>query len=884
MVLCHLAVIPVIIGPLQVLIAILPALLLSLAGACLALFKPSTMLALAKLLWRQKVALLLLALLVSGAVYAKRTYFPGARATTGLERGTDWPMFRGSLERRGANDAGQPPTSGGINWSYVADVKTFYASPALVGNRIYATSADKGPLTDRGAVYCLDADSGALDWKAAPDGYLATFSSPSIAGKYLVAGEGLHLTKSARIVCLDVSQRGKLLWTYATKSHVESTPCIYKDRVYVGAGDDGYYCFRLEPDAQGKAVLVWHAPTARCPDAETSPAVHDGKMFAGLGMGGNGIICLNADTGAQLWRVETPYPVFGPPTVINGAVIIGMGNGNFVETAEEVKRKELDKLRQAGKSEAELAAAEKTLGAAGEVWCLNAQTGDVQWKFLAADVILGAVAATPERLFFGARDGYVYALSPAGKLLGKWNANAPILTSPVVSGGHVYVVTESGMLYGLRCDDLERVWEARLGFTGPFISSPAVARGHVYVGSQQDGLLCLGQPGGQQLELRWDGFGGGSGRGGCLDGRPLPEKGKLGWRFPSAEGAEQAPLMTITAPPACLNGVLYVPVASGRNGLLCLREAARDKDAQGQELWFAATTNGVSLAPAATSNSVFFVDGKPGDQGRQLHCLSAADGKTEWTLPVSADGSGELVLTDDGGLLADGERLITFETKRQRWWEERGPTEYRKSVRLSAELEKKIRWEAPCGRVLGMPVVSEGLIVLATVQPAGLCVLDRPTGRELWRLPLDATPTAAPVLRKQTIFLGSPTGVCAVSLADGAPLWQAASGAPGAPLVLLKERLAYTTTSGELVILDATTGQVLNTITGVVPGFPPLAAPDALVYAGKSGLMACTTSGEEPRSWMKTDWLGRLTCAPVMADSRIYIATDKKGLLCLRSK
>ncbi len=858
--LCHLAVVPVIIGPLQVLIAILPALLLSLAGALLALFKPSTMWALAKLLWRQKVALLILAALVCGAVYLKRTYWPGARATTGLEIGTDWPMFRGGLERRGANDAAKPPATGGINWSYAADVKTFFASPALVGNRIYITSADKGPLTDRGAVYCLDADSGALDWKAAPDGYLATFSSPSVAGKYLVAGEGLHLTKSARIVCLDVSQRGKLLWTYATKSHVESTPCIYKDRVYVGAGDDGYYCFRLAPDAQGKAVLVWHAPTARCPDAETSPAVHDGKMYAGLGMGGNGIICLNADTGAQLWRVATPYPVFGPPTVVNGSVIIGMGNGNFVETAEEVKRKELDKLRQAGKSEAELAAAEKTLGAAGEVWCLNAQTGDVQWKFLAADVILGAVAATPERIFFGARDGYVYALSPAGKLLGKWNANAPILTSPVVSGGHVYVVTESGMLYGLRSDDLERVWEARLGFTGPFISSPAVARGHVYVGSQQDGLLCLGQPGGQQLEVRWDGFGGGAGRGGCLDGRPLPEKGKLGWRFPPAEGAEQAPLMTITAPPACLNGVLYVPVASGRNGLLCLREAASDKDAQGQELWFAATTNGVSLSPAATSNSVFFVDGKPGDQGRQLHCLAAADGKTQWTLPVSADGSGEFVLTDDGGLLADGERLISFDKTR------------------------KLRWEAPCGRVLGMPVVSDGLIVLATAQPAGVCVLDRASGRELWRLPLDATPTAAPVLRKQTIFLGSPTGVRAVSLADGAPIWQAASGAPSAPLVLMKERLAYTTIAGELVIIDPADGRVEKTIAAVVPGFPPLAAPEALVYAAKGGLMACSTSGEEPRSWMKTDWLGRLTCAPVMADSRIYVATDKKGLLCLRSK
>jgi hypothetical protein len=35
---------------------------------------------------------------------------------------------------------------------------------------------------------------------------------------------------------------------------------------------------------------------------------------------------------------------------------------------------------------------------------------------------------------------------------------------------------------------------------------------------------------------------------------------------------------------------------------------------------------------------------------------------------------------------------------------------------------------------------------------------------------------------------------------------------------------------------------------------------------------------------MNSDWLGRLTCSPVMADSRIYIATDKKGLVCLKGK
>src|SRR5208283_3957003 len=210
---------------------------------------------------------------------------------------------------------------------------------------------------------------------------------------------------------------------------------------------------------EGRAVVLWHAATERCPDADTSPAVHDGRVVVGCGMHGNAISCLDAETGAELWRVSTPYPVFGAPTLVSGLVIVGMGNGNFVESAEEVKRKELDRLQKQGKTAEELAAAEKTLGPAGEVWCLDEKTGNVRWRFATGDVVLGAVAAREDRLFFAARDGYVYALTTAGKEVGRWNAHAPIVASPALSSTLLYIVTETGKLYGLRSDDLELVWE-----------------------------------------------------------------------------------------------------------------------------------------------------------------------------------------------------------------------------------------------------------------------------------------------------------------------------------------------------------------------------------------------------------------------------------------
>jgi outer membrane protein assembly factor BamB len=852
------AVIPVIVGPLQVLLAILPALLLSLGGLIVGLLRPRVMWGGVKLLWRQKVAVAVVAGVVAASIFMARTFPSRGSPLSEQVAGVDWPMFRGNPERCGNGGGGEPPADGGMVWSYAADVKTFFASPAVVGNRVYVSSADKGPLRDRGAIYCLDADSGRLVWKAAPSSYVATFSSPVVAGRFLVCGEGLHYTLNARVFCMDVLRR-EILWTYTTHGHVESTPCIDKDRVYVGAGDDGYYCFRLEPNADGQAVVLWHAPTERCPDADTSPAVHDGRVVVGCGMHGNSICCLNAETGEELWRIATPYPVFGAPTLVGGRVVVGMGNGNFVESAEEVKRKELDYLRKQGRTSEELAAAEKTLGPAGEVWCLDEKTGKVQWEFATGDVVLGAVAAGKDRLFFAGRDGFVHALSTTGKEVGRWNAHAPIVASPALSGPLLYIVTENGKLYGLRADDMELVWEATLGFSGPFLSSPAVAHGHVYVGSQQDGLLCIGRPGGRKQEPCWAGGLGGPGSGGTIDNQPLPERGKFGWRFPKAEDTEGPPDAQITAPPACLGGSLYVPMHGSHNGLACVRENPSKRN-DPQEAWFATASNGVWLSPAANSQAVFFVDGRNGDAGRHLHCVSPADGGQRWTLPVAADVSGEFVLLDRGGLIADGPQQLTC-------------------FRENGELA----WRVACGAVCGVPSASDNLLAIATERPPALLVLDRPSGTTLWRAPLDTAPTAPPLVRKNTIYLGTKSGVVALGLANGERVWAVKSGPPSTPLVLAKNRLAYVTATAELVVVGLDEGHVEKTLSGARPGISPLAPPGVFVYATKKGLMSYPTGGE-PRLWMNSEWLGELSASPVMANSRIYFATAEKGLISASAK
>src|SRR5436190_1930659 len=76
------------------------------------------------------------------------------------------------------------------------------------------------------------------------------------------------------------------VWDFRTKSHTESTPCVVGGKVFFGAGDDGVYCL----DARtGKEV--WHFTG---PHVDTNPAVEGGRLYAGSGYGKpNEIFCLD---------------------------------------------------------------------------------------------------------------------------------------------------------------------------------------------------------------------------------------------------------------------------------------------------------------------------------------------------------------------------------------------------------------------------------------------------------------------------------------------------------------------------------------------------------------------------------------------------------------
>lgn len=851
-----LGVIPVLVGPLQALFAVLPGILIAIGGVVVAAFRPSAIRKGFHLLWRLKFSVLAVVAVVVGVTLLVRAIAPGSPSYQTMEGSQDdWPMFRGGLERRASVPGVQAPRRGGVNWAFDKEAKTFYSSPAVVGNRLYATSAEVGVFSDRGAIYCLDADSGGVVWKTSPDGYRATFSSPAIVGDRLVCGEGLHLTRDARVFCIDISEAGagRVLWQYRTKSHVESSPCIADGRVYIGAGADGYYCFELEPDEAGQARLVWHVAGEEYADAETSPAVFDGKVFVGLGVDGNAVLCLDAATGREIWRVRTPYPVFGPPTVAHGRVFVGMGTGNFIQRAEEVAQIEEERLRTLGASEAEIADARVRLRPAGEVWGIDIDNPENRWSLKLEQNVLGAVVAGPERLFFGSSDGFFYAASFDGRILGKRNVHEPIRASPAYAEDTVYCVTVSGVLYALESSTLEPLWSVTLGQKGLFLSSPAIARGRVYVGSENSGLLCLGEPELRKESTYWAGYPEGLRTAGRSAGL-LPDRGELLCRYPKAR--DPAAAITVTAPAAAQGDRLLVPWAgASRKGLACL---FNDPKPRGDlaEKWFFTTPHGIRLSPAADMETVFVVDGVQGDADRRLYALDGGTGQLKWSLPVAAEASGEFVLSEHGLYIeSEAETLIS----------------------LSAE--GAVRWQRKTGPLRGAVAVRGDLLAAVVLNPSTLVLMDRETGERLWAAALDAAPRTAPVLRGRRLYIGTESGVEARDLVDGRQLWRTGDGNAGGALVCEPPHVAYVNAASEVILLSAEDGKVEKVFGGGLPGAVPLLARDSVLFLSGAGLMRYVFGAEEPDRWMDVEWLGPITSPLVLVDSRVYFATEQRGLV-----
>lgn len=850
-----LAVVPIFVGPLQTLLALLPAILAALASLLWAVCRPSGFKRLVKFFWHQKIfSCSLLAIGVCLYTGFPLRYLHGrSNGATGLsdKLATDWTAFRGGPSRDGAGPGQVDPTLGQPVWTF--DRKpTVYSSPAVSGDRVYfSTVSDINPFTPTGtgAFVCVDAHTGQEIWCYEPDDFRGTFSSPVVKDGVLICGEGLHTVRDARVTCLDLS--GRRLWELRTGSHVESTACIADGRAFIGAGDDGFYCIDIKPNADGTPHVVWHLDGRQYPDCESSPIAVGGVVYFGLGEGGHAVCAVDAATGDERWRVATPYPVFTPPTLAAGKLYVGMGNGNFVQSAEEVRELKLEAMRLDRKSPQEIEVARKKLGPAGEVWCIDVLTAKVDWTFKLDRTLLGAVAYRDGKLFFGARDGFFYCVAASGKLLRRWNAHEPIVSSPALGREHVYFTTSTGRLYCLRLDTLEPVWDVSLSYGAGSPSSPALANGHIYVGTDASGLRCIGRTGAPRPPV-WN-----SGEtGGAADSDPLPPEAALAWQYPAAESAES---FRVSAPLMALGEFVYAAGMRGDKSELVKLSSTGDLENGPHVEWSVPLAAPIHVAPAGLGKRLFVVEEPVSEEGRTLRCLSDADGQPLWSVNFARNASGDFTI--------EGQHLIVW-----------GDTIILSC--LDVQTGNEI-WQQPVlgGVSVGRPVVTQGIILAATNSSA--TTLDELSGAVLWNVALPAVPRFGPVVSGNEFLLATDAGLSLHRITDGGVVWQSPLGRCAAIPIVQSELAVVVTDAGEIVVLNVADGKVLHRELCGNGSVPPLVAAGRAIFWQQQELVTLDVETGEVATWCSDEQLSRPATPLIAVKGRGYFGRADGGVVCL---
>src|SRR5436190_16016599 len=162
---------------------------------------------------------------------------------------------------------------------------------------------------------------------------------------------------------------------------------------------------RVEKDAKGVRLILEFFN----PDSESSPVAvtlenKEQRLIFGSGVAGERVNCVNAETGALIWKAPVKYPAFGAPTVFKDKVLTGVGEGDFVHSAQDP---------------------------VGVIHCLSLKDGAKLWETKLADTVLGAITVMDGQAYACSRDGNVYVLDvEKGTILTKYPTGSPIVSSP----------------------------------------------------------------------------------------------------------------------------------------------------------------------------------------------------------------------------------------------------------------------------------------------------------------------------------------------------------------------------------------------------------------------------------------------------------------------
>ncbi len=377
-------------------------------------------------------------------------------------RNADWPQPGGVPTH--ANYHLAVPGKLAVAWRVDAgegssDDTQLLASPIVAAGRVYV-------LDSAANLRAFDAKTGRQLWGVdlTPDN---EEEGPRGGGAAYFGGRLYVTTGFADVFCLD-ARTGKRIWTHRVSGPMRAGPTVLDGRVFVVTIANELHTL----DAHDGHELWMHAgivePAGLLGGA--SPAAEGDAVIAAYSSGE--LFALRAENGRVAWS-ETLTPlrradpvseiaqIKGDPVIDRGRVLAISNSGRMVEidmrTGGRVWEQEVAGVHTPWVAGAYIYVV--TTGA--ELVCIDRRDGGIRWVTQLPrfenpedkeDPIrwTGPVLVT-DRLLVPASDGEIWSVSPySGKPLGRIKLDSPILISPAVADGTVYVLTDDATLVALR--------------------------------------------------------------------------------------------------------------------------------------------------------------------------------------------------------------------------------------------------------------------------------------------------------------------------------------------------------------------------------------------------------------------------------------------------
>lgn len=342
---------------------------------------------------------------------------------------TDWPLFRGKADLSGRFDS-ELPAVPSVLWSVTTGART-KSSPVISDGTIFFGN-------DKGALIAVSSD-GKIKWQYEAGNLIE--AAPLVFGNKVIVG-----LNNGKLIAVD-KITGKLIWTYTTDNQISGSANVWvsgsKAGIVVGSYD--YYLHCIDPRT-GKQL--WKIETNNYVNG--TPSIKDGKIVFG---GCDGVIRgVDPLTGRQTDTVDVGVYIAASPSLAGDMAYFGDYEGTVfglnIRTRKIVW--EIPGTAESGSVLAVPAVGNNYVVIGNEdkyLYCYNASTGKLIWKYRTNGRIVGSAVVTKTKVLFTSMDGTVNILGLTdGKKLWSFNSGTSIASSPAVIMGKFYILTEDGRL------------------------------------------------------------------------------------------------------------------------------------------------------------------------------------------------------------------------------------------------------------------------------------------------------------------------------------------------------------------------------------------------------------------------------------------------------